>query len=221
MISRATIAIAIALSACLAVTLSAGACGKATDAAGNQTGTNDMAQSTPTPTGDPWKDAEAVAAARTGARGLTRRTDELPYLFMAQGRRSVLVHKGAVVTDTGPAAAAAYLKDIGIVAGPGPGIDSVLHLLWALHALPKVEGKPEESYVHSPGNERMKDLTARIEREGGVARIVLHYFVDEDTGGGGDVAGPVTRYLVKMTLAIGAGADPVWKSEDVEWTPPD
>lgn len=215
------------MSACLTAALLAAGCTKSGEptrkntvespAPNERTDGNDT--NMPQATGDPWKDAEAIAAAKTKAGSLQRRTEELPYMFMARGHRGILVHQGRVVTETGPAVAAGYLRDIGIVKGPGPSIGSVLYALFVLHALPKVEDKAEEGYINSP-SERMKDLTARVERDGGQARVVLHYFVDEGMDRGA-TAGPETRYLVRMTLTIGDGVKAAWKSEDVEWTAPE
>src|SRR5215813_14287226 len=66
-----------------------------------RSGTGDTALTT---TGNPWDQARAIAE-KTGASGLSKWKDDVPYLFQAKGTRGVLVHKGAVVTARGPAAA--------------------------------------------------------------------------------------------------------------------
>src|SRR4051812_18000696 len=67
---------------------------------------------------DPWAQAQAIAQ-QTGAFGVARWDDDVPYLFQAKMTRGILVHHGAVVTARGPAAAAAYLRDVGILDGKG------------------------------------------------------------------------------------------------------
>ena len=169
--------------------------------------------------GDPWKDAEALASAHV-KRTVEKRTDELPYVFHVSGMRSVLVHNGRVVTETGPQVAADYLRDIGIVKGPGPSIESVLHVLWLLRAGPEIEGLHEEGYILSK-HERMKEITAQVKRTADSAQIVLHWFLDEG-GGGGDSAGPQPRPVTRAVLAIGAaGGKAAWEVQDTEWTPTD
>lgn len=177
-------------------------------------------------TGDSWDQARAVAASHLGVEPdkLNKRNDELPYMFTAPGVRGVLVHQGKVVTDTGPAVAAGYLRDMGVVEGRGPSLNSVLYVLFALRALPAVDKLGEEAYIHSPGVKRMEALTARVEQQGGVARIVLHYFLPEPpVHGGGDTVGRATRPVARLTLEISKSAEgkPEWQRQDIQWTSPE
>src|SRR3954454_10357208 len=80
------------------------------------------------PSSNPWDQARAIAE-KSGASGLAKWKDDVPYLFQAKGSSGVLVHKAAVVTARGPAVAGAYLRDIGVLDGNGPSPDSLLALL--------------------------------------------------------------------------------------------
>jgi hypothetical protein len=189
---------------------------------------NHMPQGTPAGDGEAWKRAEAIAAAHVGRNDLRKRTDELPYLFMARGTRGVLVHQGKVVTGTGPAVAGAYLRDIGIIEGPGPGIDAVMDLLYALQALPKVDDLSEEGYFDSPHAD-MKALAPRVERDAGEARVVLHYFLPQSAIHrpdlqqllqGSRVGGPEPQPVARLTLAIRPQGDAAWQRDHILWTPP-
>jgi hypothetical protein len=182
-----------------------------------------------------WKEAEALAA-KQGAGAITKRSDALPFLFAADRNKSVLIHKGAVITKRGPVVAGGYLRDLGVPQGQGPQLDDVLWTLWALDALPKVDPMSPEGYVHVPNNKRLADLTARIEWDGQSAHIVLHYFKPEPkippgvqpgasggSSGGTAVGGRVggtTRALVRMTLDIPETGDSAWKREDINWADP-
>lgn len=187
-----------------------------------------MPQGTPPANGDPWKHAEAIAAAHAGGRQLTKYRDELPYMFRARGMRGVLVHEGKVITGTGPAVAADYLRDIGIIEGPGPSIDAVDYLLFVLHAFPQVDDLREQSYYYAPAG-GFEDLNPRIEREAGEARIVLHYMLPQDAIyrpdlqeqiAGAPAGGPEPRPVARLTLAIRPQGEATWQREDTTWTPP-
>lgn len=157
---------------------------------------------------DPWAQARAIAE-KTGAAGLARWTDDLPYLFQAKGTRGVLVHEGAVVTATGPAAAGAYLRDIGILDGKGPGPASILTLLYVLRAFPAVPDLPEQSAIDDLGPE---PLRPRVELSGGRARVILHYRLPGDGRGPSRGTVPVMR----ETLDIGPTGDAAWTGEQFE-----
>lgn len=179
-----------------------------------------------------WTEAEQLAAKqKVGA--VRKRSAELPFLFSAERARSVLLHRGAVVTKRGPVVAGAYLRDLGVPQGKGPQLDDVLWALWALDALPKVDPLGPEGYVNVPNNARLADLTARIEYDGQSAHIVLHYFKpdppmpkDVQVGGGprgtgvGGGIGGTTRALVRMTLNIPEKGDAAWRREDINWADP-
>jgi hypothetical protein len=179
-----------------------------------------------------WTEAEQLAA-KQGAGEVHKRSDALPFLFAADRTRCVLIHKGAVITKRGPVVAGAYLRDLGVPQGKGPQLDDVLWTLWALDALPKVDPLAPEGYINVPNNQRLADLTARIEWDGQSAHIVLHYFKPEPklpkdvhpgaaaqgTGVGGAVGG-TTRALVRMTLDIPETGDSAWRREDIHWADP-
>jgi hypothetical protein len=218
-----------------ALLLAPSACKKGGDSSSRQDETNPKTQqddarqveaaadagdrSSPMPnTADEWKEAEALAKAHA-KQAVEKRTDELPFVFMVSGQRSVLVHNGAVVTDKGPQVAADYLRDIGIVAGPGPSIESVLHVLWLLEAGPQLEGLKEEGYVLSQ-SAKMKDLTAQVQRADGSAQIRLAWFVDTHKRSGA-TAGPRTRDVLRAMLTITAEPGAAeWKTEEIEWVRP-
>jgi hypothetical protein len=180
----------------------AGCPGSETSAPKTQTG-----EPAVTNASDPWAQARAIAE-KTGAPGLARWTDDLPYLFQAKGTRGVLVHKGAVVTATGPAAAGAYLRDIGILDGKGPSPASILTLLYVLRAFPTVPDLPEQSAIDDLGPE---PLRPRVELAGGRARVILHYRLP---GGRGPSRGTVP--LMRETLDIGPTGDAAWTGEQIE-----
>jgi hypothetical protein len=163
------------------------------------------------PSSNPWDQARAIAE-KTGASGLSKWKDDVPYLFQAKGSRGVLVHKGAVVTARGPAAAGAYLRDIGVLDGNGPSPDSLLTLLYVLQAFPTVEGLPEQSAVDTLGP---PDLQPRIERAGGHAKVILSYRLPRDPGPSRGTA-PVMR----ETLDIGPSGDAAWTGERIDWKLP-
>ena len=173
-----------------------------------------------------WKDAELVAASEVGGRGghLVRRSEGLPFLFVGDDARCVLVHRGRVVRERGPGVAAAYLRDLGIARGPVPSLNDVLFALWALDGLPRSSSFPSEGYVDVPGSARLADLTARVERDGRTARVVLHYFVSEAARPAGVVAGSGVRRprrsVVRMTLEIRELGEASWRREDVSWVDP-
>jgi hypothetical protein len=118
------------------------------------------------------------------------------------------------VTARGPAAAGAYLRDLGIIAGwgegKGPGPDSLLTLFYVLQAFPTVEGLPEQSAVDTLGP---PDLQPRVERAGGHARVVLSYRLPNDNPGPSRGTVPVMR----ETLDIGPSGDPAWTGERIDW----
>ena len=159
---------------------------------------------------DPWAEAQAIAE-QTGAFGVARWDDEVPYLFQAKGTRGLLVHHGAVVTTRGPAAAASYLRDVGILDGKGPSPGSILTLLYVLRAFPNVPGLPEESAVDTLGPE---DLRPRVERVNGRTRVILNYSLPGDNPGPDRGTLPVMR----ETLDIGPTGDAAWKGEEFVYT---
>jgi len=179
-----------------------------------------------------WTEAEQLAAKqKVGA--VRKRSAELPFLFSAERGRAVLFHRGALVTKRGPVVAGAYLRDLGVPQGKGPQLDDVLWALWALEALPSVEPLAAEGYINVPNNQRLSDLTARIEYDGQSAHIVLHYFkpdppmpkgvnpggAPQGTAVGGRIGG-TTRALVRMTLDIPEHGDAAWRREDLHWADP-
>jgi len=171
-----------------------------------------------------WAEAEHIAA-RQHAGLVHKHSDTLPFLFAAERARSVLIHQGAVVTRRGPGVAGAYLRDLGILRGNGPPLDDVLWALWALDALPKVEPIGTEGYVNVPSSRRLADVTARIEYDGPIARVVLHYFKPEgplakdahpaSSAPPGGRVGSAVRGLVRMTLDIPETGDAAWRREDI------
>lgn len=192
----------------------------------------------PMPTMDPsspeaWKQAEAIAAA--AARGtLEVRSKALPFMFMADSPPAVLVHSGKVVTEKGAAAAGRYLRDLGVIQGRGPAIEDVLFVLFAFRAWPPIKDVAEESYVHVASDERLADLTARIEHDGEAARVVLHYFLSggdahsardykENDVGSVDRNGraAAARPVARVTLLIPATGEPAWQPiEKLMWADP-
>lgn len=180
-----------------------------------------------------WKQAEAIAA--KAARGsLEKRSDDLPFMFMADVPAAVLVHKGRVVTEKGGKIAGEYLRDLGIIEGKGPKIADVLFVLFALDAWPPVKEVPKESYVNAPDNPAQKDITARVDFDGLTATINLVYFLGEpqiprnpasngkgvpDDVGGRDFSTKqnAVRPIVRCTLTIPKTGDPAWKVERMTW----
>jgi hypothetical protein len=156
---------------------------------------------------DAWGQARAVAE-KTGISGLTQWKDDVPYLFQAKGSRGGLVHTGAVVTARGPAAAGAYLRDVGILDGKGPSPGSILTVLYVLQAFPSVPDMPEQSAIDMLGPE---DLRPRVERAGGHARVVLHYRLPTDSG-----PSRGTVPMMRETLDIGPTGDPAWTGEQID-----
>ena len=165
-----------------------------------------------TTSGDGWAQARAIAD-KSGASGLAKWKDDVPYLFQAKGSRGVLVHRGAVVTARGPAALAAYLRDLGVPDGkPGPSPDSLLTLLYVLQAFPTVAGLPEQSAVDTLGP---PDLQPRIEQAGGHAKVVLSYRLPADPG-----PSRGTLPIQRETLDVGPTGDPAWVGERIDWKRP-
>lgn len=171
----------------------------------NSSGTGD---SHVTNTSDAWAQARAIAE-KTGAAGLAKWKDDVPYLFQAKGSRGVLVHDGAVVTARGPAAAGAYLRDVGILEGKGPSPGSILTLLYVLQAFPVVPEMPEQSAVDMLGPE---DLRPRVERADGSARVILHYRLPSRDQGPSRGTVPVMR----ETLEIRPTGDAAWRGEQID-----
>jgi hypothetical protein len=175
-----------------------------------------------------WQQAEAIAA--TAAKGkLQKRSDALPFLFMAESPPSVLIHRGKVVRDRGAKIAGEYLRDLGIIEGRGPAIEDVLYLLSALDALPPVKDVPKESYVHAPGDAAQQDITAQLYFDGVTATVTLTYFLGGPTPANKGSAGPApgdtvgsrdpsyrptaVRPIARCTLTIPRTGDPAWKIE--------
>jgi len=161
---------------------------------------------------DSWAQAQAIAE-KTGAPGLAKWVDDLPYLFEAKGTRGVLVHKGAVVTARGPSAAAAYLRDLGILEGKGPSPRSILTLLFVLRAFPNVPDLPEESAVDMHGPEALRP---RVERANGHARVILTYQLPSNNPGPSRGTVPMMR----ETLDIGPTGDAAWTGEPFDYKLP-
>lgn len=183
-----------------------------------------------------WAEAQQIAA-QQHAGAVKKRSDALPFLFQGDRSKSVLIHRGAVITARGPVVAGAYLRDLGIAQNKGPKLEDVLWTLWALDALPDVAPMAPEGYVNRAGDKRLEDLTARIEWDGKSAHIVLHYFkpeakppanvnvsggadVQQGTGVGGRVGGSTVREIVRMTLDIPEKGDAKWRREDLNWADP-
>jgi hypothetical protein len=210
------------LAICLALLVLASAC----------SGGTKRTETTVTSDVESWEGAEAIAKAYVKRKSFffnrpkVERAPGPRYMFWAHGYRGVLVHHGEVLTGRGPEVAASYLRDVGIVAGPGPTIDPVLRTLFVLRALPEVEGFGEEAYVSPDGSGPLKDLHARIEREPGRATIVLFYPGDADSGyfeaGAPDMPEADLRAVTRMSLAITESpGDPVaWTREDFTWEYP-
>jgi hypothetical protein len=175
-----------------------------------KSGTGDTAVTTTT-AGDSWDGALEIAK-QSGAAGVAKWKEDVPYLFQAKGSRGVLVHKGAVVTARGPAAAGAYLRDVGILEGKGPSPGSILTLLYVLHAFPTVESLPEQSAIDMLG---IEPLRPRVETAGGRARVILHYWLPKDPGPARDTV-PVMR----ETLDIGPTGDAAWTGERIDYPRP-
>lgn len=161
---------------------------------------------------DAWAQALKIAE-KTGAFGLAQWRDDLPYLFQAKGTRGVLVHNGAVVTARGPAAAAAYLRDLGILDGKGPSPRSILTLFFVLKAFPVVPGLPEESAVDMHGP---PDLRPRVELANGHAHVILNYGLPSNNPGPSLGTVPMMR----ETLDIGPTGDATWTGEQFDWRLP-
>jgi hypothetical protein len=185
-----------------------------------------------------WKQAEAIAATQASG-ALKMRSKALPFLFMADRPAAVLVHKGVVVKEKGAAAAGSYLRDLGVIQGKGPAIEDVLYVLHVLDAWPSIKEVDQQAYIHYPNDERLADLTARLEYDGESARVVLHYFLSEgarpspvepsqkdykknDVGTVDKQARPpATRQVARATLVIPASGEPAWKPiEKLNWADP-
>jgi hypothetical protein len=177
-------------------------------------------------TGDAWKDAAALASQSIGGEPVEKRSDKLPYLFMNDINRGILVHNGVIVRARGPAAAGAYLRDLGVIRGEGPEIEDILFVLFAMRAYPKVDDLPEESFIHYPGDARLAELTARIEHDGKEAHILLHYFRAEPEGRGGvenrgAPAWDPPRSIALAVLVIPLTGDAAWlPTKYIEWQDP-
>jgi hypothetical protein len=186
---------------------------------------------------DPMAWQQALQEAQARATGpVSKHSDALPFLFKAEKPRAVLIHHNRIVAERGPKAAGAYLRDIGVPQGQGPGLDDVLWTLWALEALPKVEGYEEQGFINAPNVPRFKDLNPYIYFTGTTAQVVLCYLgpklppppeVPLDARhnpnvvrGGGEAANtpPIDVYkFVRMTFDIPAQGDASWKREDLNW----
>jgi len=170
-----------------------------------------------------WQDAEAIA--RTVADGdVVKRSDGIPFFFMDDGR-GVLVHQGKIVTDRGPAAAGAYLRDLGVIDGGGPQIADVLTMLWYFDAWPEGIEVERESYVNSPKAARLRELNARVEGDGTEGRVVLHYFLPEpphreNVQVGEDMGPPKPRPVLRAVLHIPRSGDARWELTRIEWMDP-
>jgi hypothetical protein len=178
---------------------------------------------------DPKAWEQAAAIAQKSAPGAKKAADTLPFLFVGGGK-TVLVHKGNVVEARGPAAAASYLRDLGIIEHRGPQIDDVLIALDALDALPVVDKLDRKAYA----DKSVPDVGASLYSDGLTASITLHYFlgggpivnVDPNApkvrraGGAGapmpvDPNQPKPRAAARMTLEIRAQGDASWKRENL------
>lgn len=155
---------------------------------------------------DEWARAQAVAES-SGASGVARWGDDVPYLFQAKGRRGILVHHGAVFTARGPDALATYLRETGMIDAGGPDADGLLHLLYVLEAFPSVPGLAEQGAVDGLGP---PDLRPRIEHENGHARVVLHYLMGNNNG---PVHGPTP--VEREVLDVGPTGSVSWVGERI------
>jgi hypothetical protein len=210
----ATIALALVLSACPKKepptqpgSASATASSSSSSSSGSQ---GDTTVSNDSGSAD-WAAAQAIAQ-KTGASGVEPAYPDLPYLFNARGTRGILVHNGAVVTARGPAAAGAYLRDIGILDGKVPSPDSLLHLLFVLYAFPTVGNLPEQSAVDTLGP---PDLQPRVEQKDGHAHLILNYRLPPDDG-----PSRGTQPMMRETLDIGPTGDATWSGEQFDWKRP-
>lgn len=182
---------------------------------------------------DAWEQAKKIAA--TAAKGnLVKRSDSLPFMFMADSPPAVLVHEGKLVTEKGPAAAGSYLRDLGIIQGKGPAIADVLFVLYAFDAFPPITEVPNQQYVNVPGEPRLIDLTARIDYDGESAQVVLHYMLPEKeppagisvgagaSGASGDYGpeGPPPRPVIRAILDIPGTGAAAWRMEKLMWAEP-
>lgn len=166
---------------------------------------------TTTTQGESWEQALEIAK-KSGVASPARWKDDVPYLFQAKGTRGVLVHRGAVVTARGPAAAGAYLRDVGILEGKGPSPGSILTLLYVLQAFPTVEGLPEQSAIDMMG---LEALRPRVETGNGHARVILHYWLPRDPG-----PSRGTSPVMRETLDIGPTGDAAWTGERIDFPQP-
>ena len=174
---------------------------------------------------------QALGLAQKHGSNVKPRSEKLPFLYQAGNARCVYITNGAVSRDRGPSVAGAYLRSLGLARGEGPQIDDVLWALWALEALPQVDSLHPEAYVSVPGDERLRDLTARLEHDGTTARVVLHYFLPEGasedgeaTGGrargGGSSIQPLVRPVARLTFSIIPTGDATWTRDDITFTEP-
>jgi hypothetical protein len=175
-----------------------------------------------------WEQAAALAQTVSPAP-VSKRSDGLPYLFQSATSRGILVHRGQIVTVRGVAVAGAYLRDLGIIDQRGPGLDDVLHLLTVLEALPKIDGLVGDEYIHCPGDERLGELTARLEADGSSARearVVLCYFLDLIPGPSAILSGErlasmvPPRPIARAVLTIPREGDASWTISELAWRDP-
>jgi hypothetical protein len=184
---------------------------------------------TSTDPADPKAWEQAAAIAQQAVPGAKKLADTLPFLFAANGK-AVLIHKGNVVEARGPAAAAAYLRDLGIIEFRGPKIDDILVALDVLDGLPVVDKLDRKAYL----DKSVPDFGASLYSDGLTAYITLFYVlggnpirvVDPDApprkpGGEGspmpvDPNQKPPRAAARMTLEITAKTEAAaWKRENL------
>lgn len=188
-----------------------------------------------------WAQAKRIAhEAAPGA--LTKVSDALPFAFA--GDPPVVVHNGAIVRDRGAAAAASYLRDLGVVRGEGPKEASdVLFVLDALGAWPEVAGVEPGSHVGTGATGGIAELAPGLAFDGDEARFTLNYLGEptvKDGGGRPPVQGHLgeagspdapqpgsvnpnwkptkTRKLWRCVLHIPASGDGRWEIAELNWS---
>lgn len=192
-----------------------------------------------------WQQAEAIA--KTAASGaLHKFSDDLPFAFTTDSAE-VIVHKGAVLTARGPAAAGAYLRDLGVVRGEGPAnAEEILFVLQALDAMPPVKGVSAADYFKGPAKGDEADLMPVLDSDDSEATFTLSYLLGVQTHDEGgmkpvrgsldpspakpdpnapDVGAPApnakpgkTRKLLRCVLHIPAQGDAHWEIQELNWS---
>jgi hypothetical protein len=162
--------------------------------------------------GNDWKQAEALLR-KDGVEGKVYPQKHLPYTFMVrEGTNNIyrVVHHGKLLPRDGLDTLVAYLREIDAFKIGELERGDVLELLESFKALPQATGP---NYMSSG------ELGPKLERSDNELKLVLHYFVPDDSKYRPGVTRPgpgPTQDVEKFTLVIDRSHPAQWTKEVIQ-----